>query len=105
MMETVKGPELRNWCQTVGLLSKDSDFSDKKQRGNSVTVREARTFILNYYLRLQVRNFSEEKTDGILAGSGGVSADWEQLKENNPDWNKNKELIEAGKHYRIYYKR
>ena len=99
MMETVKGPELRNWCQTVGLLSKDSDFSDKKQRGNSVTVREARTFILNYYLGLQVRNFSEEKTDGILAGSGGVSADWEQLKENNPDWNKNKELIEAGKQY------
>ena len=99
MMETVKGPELRNWCQNVGLLSKDSDFSDKKQRGNTVTVREARTFILNYYLGLQIKSFSDEKTDGVLAGSGGVSTDWEKLKEENPNWDKNSSLIDAGKQY------
>ena len=99
MMETVKGPELRNWCQNTGLLCKDCDFSDKKQRGNTVTVREARTFILNYYLGLQVKSFSEEKTDGILAGSGGVSTDWEKLKEEYPDWSENSALAEAGKQY------
>ena len=50
MMETVKGPELRNWCHEVGLLDDNSDFADKKQRGNCITVREARTFIINYFL-------------------------------------------------------
>lgn len=29
MMETVKGPELRDWCQNVGLLGRGCDFSDK----------------------------------------------------------------------------
>ena len=28
MQETVRGPELRNWCQKVGLLAQGQDFSD-----------------------------------------------------------------------------
>lgn len=99
MMETVRGPELRNWCQNVGLLQKGTDFSDKKRRENNVTVREARTFILNYYMGTRIVHFDEEKTDGIIAGSGGVSADWDQLKENNPEWNTDDKLCEAGKQF------
>lgn len=61
MMETVKGPELRNWCHEVGLLSENSDFADKKQRGECITVREARTFIINYYLGYKIVDFDKEK--------------------------------------------
>lgn len=99
MMETVKGPELRDWCQNVGLLGRGCDFSDKKRRDNTVTVREARTFIINFYMGSQVVHFSEEKTDGIIAGSGGISGDWEQLKENNPEWKSDEKLFEAGKQF------
>ena len=61
MMETVKGPELRDWCHDVGLLEKNSDFADKKQRGNCITVREARTFIMNYYLGCSINDFDNCK--------------------------------------------
>ena len=101
MMETVKGPQLRNWCQEVGLLSANTDFSDKKQRGNSITDREARTFILNYYngKRLSNSSFEKTKTECILAKTGGIDTDWERLKNDNPNiWNDDS-LKEAGKQF------
>lgn len=30
MQETMRGPELREWCQTVGLLDAGQDFADKR---------------------------------------------------------------------------
>lgn len=103
MMETVKGPQLRNWCQEVGLLAPNTDFSDKKQRGNSITVREARTFILNYYNGKKLCNssFEQTKTHCVLAKTGGIDNDWENLKINIPNlWNDTL-LKEAGKQFAI----
>ena len=99
MMETVKGPELREWCHNVGLLDAKSDFADKKQRGDSITVREARTFIINYYLGSQIKEFEKEKTDGIIAKTGGIDDDWETLKIDYPDWWKNEQLLTAGREF------
>lgn len=97
MMETVRGPELRDWCHEVGLLDDNSDFADKKQRSNRITVREARTFIINYFLGSRVTDFEKEKTDGVIAKTGGNDEDWDKLKEDYPDlWN-NQKLKEAGK--------
>ncbi|MCC8154880.1 MAG: hypothetical protein LIP01_12180 [Tannerellaceae bacterium] len=105
MMETVKGPELRDWCHQVGLLDEKSDFADKNQRGNSITVREARTFILNYYRGMKVKEFDKEKTDGIIAKTGGIDEEWETLKAENRDlWN-NKKLQNAGKEFARLAKR
>ena len=36
MLETVKGPQLRIWCQQVGLLNESEDFADRKQRGGKL---------------------------------------------------------------------
>lgn len=47
--------------------------------GNSITVREARTFIINYYRGLNVKDFAKEKTDGIIAKTGGIDEEWENL--------------------------
>lgn len=99
MMETVKGPQLRDWCHKVGLLDVDSDFADKKQRGNSITVREARTFIINYCQGAMVTDFLNEKTDGIIAKTGGIDEEWEKLKIEKPDLWINSNLQKAGKEF------
>lgn len=99
MMETVKGPQLRDWCHKVGLLDVDSDFADKKQRGNSITVREARTFIINYCQGAMVTDFINEKTDGIIAKTGGIDEEWEKLKIEKPDLWINSNLQKAGKEF------
>ena len=42
MQETMRGPELRDWCQKVGLLADGQDFADKRERGAQMTVSAAR---------------------------------------------------------------
>jgi hypothetical protein len=106
MLETVKGPELRNWCQSVGFLEKDEDFSDRKQRGSKITVRAARSFIMNYYMGKKVKseNFSEEKTAPVIAKTGGVDEDWEKLKKTNPKLWVDAGLCEAGRAFALLLK-
>lgn len=99
MMETVKGPELRNWCQTAGLLGSNEDFADKKRRGSKFTVRAARTFIMNFYEGGQVHSieFPKKKTIPVLAKTGGTDEDWEKLKISNSQLWSDPNLLVAGK--------
>jgi hypothetical protein len=50
MQEEIIGKELREWCQTVGLLKKGQNFADKRSSEGIPTVRIARTLIVNFYL-------------------------------------------------------
>ncbi len=50
LQETFKGPQLREWCQKVGLLAIGRDFADTYRRGGPISVQLARTFITNFYL-------------------------------------------------------
>lgn len=101
MLETVKGPQLRTWCQQVGLLNKGEDFADRKQRGGRITVRAARTFIMNYYYGKSISptSFPTVRTIPLLAKTGGVDEDWEQLKKSNQQMWEDKKLNEAGKQF------
>lgn len=101
MFETVKGPELRDWCQKVRLLDEHCDFADKKQRGSKITVRGARTFIMNYYLGQKVNadNFDKERTMPVIAKTGGLETEWEELKQSKPEMWVDKELAEAGEEF------
>lgn len=103
MMETVKGPELRKWCQHVGLLNDSEDFADRKQRGGRITVRAARTFIINYYQGKEIKSdtFSKQRTMPSFAKTGGVDDDWETLKKDKPTMWQDKDLIEAGRQFSI----
>lgn len=98
MLETVKGPELRAWCQKAGLLNAHEDFADRKQRGSRFTVRAARTFIMNYYAGSQIpsKDFSTVKTTPVLAKTGGLDEEWEKLRTDNPKIWENDELLKAG---------
>ncbi len=112
MLETVKGPQLREWCQRVGLLNDHEDFADRKQRNGKITVRAARTFIMNYYQGTEITcdSFSKERTMPVLAKTGGVDEEWEQLKISHPEMWENSSLLKAGvefaklvKQQRLFY--
>ena len=74
MYETVSGPELRTWCQEVGFLDHDQDFADKRQRGQPVTVRAMRTFIMNYITgrTIDPAKFEQTITTPVIADIGAV---------------------------------
>lgn len=99
--ETYTGPELHNWCQKVGLLEDKQDFSDKKQIEAPITVRFARTFILNFFegKKIDPENFNSVETIPIMSQTGGKDPTWDQFKIENPNWLDDEGLIEAGKEF------
>lgn len=101
MYETIHGPELRDWCQKVSLLEKGQDFSDRKTQTSQITVRAARTFIMNFYNGMQIKDkdFDQLKTTPILAKTGGNDDNWEELKNKNKNIWSFKPLIKAGKQF------
>ena len=101
--ETQAGPELRDWCQTVGLLDQGQDFISRRQKGKSITVRDARTFVLNFYRGKSVgtEEFNETDTTPSLARSGSRDPDWEALRQANPTMWGDPALIRAGKEFAL----
>jgi hypothetical protein len=101
MQETVKGPELRDWCQKVGLLPTGQDFADKRQRGAPITVKTARTFIRNYYLGQDVADspFDETDTTPMVSKTGELDTEWETLRNRKPSIWKDQKLEAAGKEF------
>jgi hypothetical protein len=50
MEETRYGNKLLNWCRSAGLLQKNEDFPDVGARSELITVKKARSFVVNFYL-------------------------------------------------------
>jgi hypothetical protein len=100
MFETIKGPELRNWCQEADLLLTEQDFADKKQRSNQITVRMARSFILSYIegRKNKIGSFDKVNPTPIIAKTGGVEERWENIREKKDIWSDSK-LREAAKQF------
>jgi hypothetical protein len=101
MQETYKGPELRAWCQAVGLLGGDQDFADRAGRGGAITVRMARTFITNYLKGKGVPSaeFDTTDTSPVMCVSGQHDPAWEKLREEQPDIWKDAALLRAGREF------
>lgn len=98
MHETLAGPELRIWCQAVGLLEKDKDFADRRERTQPITVRAARTFIVNY-LRgrgLKAKPFDAADTSPIICKSGVTDPEWEAARKTKPSLWTDTKLKAAG---------
>jgi len=100
MFETAKGPELRNWCQSVGLLPEKEDFTDKKQRGSQISVRGARTFIINYFKGKNIndKEFDKNDTTPTISKTGIVDTEWEELRKRLDIWT-DKGLHESGEKF------
>ena len=99
MQETLSGPQLRDWCQKVGLLESGQDFADKRLRSRPITVRAARTFIVNYFRGAGIddKKFDSVETIPLITKSGVNDFEWEQLKSGKPDLWADKGLLAAGK--------
>lgn len=100
LQETARGPELRNWCQEVGFLDPGQDFSAERKRGSSFTVREIRSFILNFYLgkRVDQGDFENIDTTPVICKTGKQDPEWDQLRENSNIWD-DKSLQEAAREF------
>lgn len=103
LQETAKGPELRIWCQKAGFLDPGQDFSAKRKLGSAITVRAARSFIMNFYLGQDIDTvkFQDSDTTPILCKTGKPDPDWDNFKAEHPDIWMNQELAEAGKHFML----
>ena len=101
MQETFQGPQLRNWCQEVGLLDVGQDFADQYARGGPISVRMARSFITNYYNGRQIdpKQFAVTDTTPMLCVSGEHDPEWEALKSGTPGLWTDEKLFEAGKEF------
>jgi hypothetical protein len=102
MYETLAGSELRDWCQRAGLLDKGEDFSDKRKRGNSITVGFARNLIINFYRGLDVDplKFDRVDTTPIAVPTGQREpVEWRDVKAKHPELWTDKRLLQAGQEY------
>lgn len=99
MQETLAGPDLRNWCQEVGLLGPKQDFADRRLRSNPITVRSARTFIINYFRGTSITDsaFDSTETTPKITKSGVNDTDWEDLRKAKPTLWSDAGLLAAGK--------
>ena len=101
MTETLAGPHLRNWCQGVGLLEESVDFADRRARGNPITVRAARTFIVNYYrgASIDAKKFDTTETTPVILKSGVAVDEWDTLRAGQPELWEDEGLKKAGKEF------
>jgi hypothetical protein len=101
MQETFKGPELRNWCQAVGLLQKGEDFADRRSRGGTITVQVARSFITNFFAgkAVDTNRFDVTDTTPTLSPTGQADEAWEELRSKNPYLWKDEALAAAAKEF------
>jgi hypothetical protein len=78
MQETQRGPELRDWCQKVGLLPAEKDFTDKYERGGNISVQMARTFIVNFFEGMDKANakFDRIETTPYVCSRGIFDEKW-----------------------------
>jgi len=101
IQETARGPQLRDWCQRVGLLAQGQDFADKRQRGDPITVRAARTFIMNYYRGKSASRskFDQTDTTPAMCKTGEPDLDWERIVKRGATMWQDAGLERAGKEF------
>ena len=101
LQEGFHGPDLRNWCQSVGLLDVGQDFADSYERGGPISVKIARTFITNYFKggKVSLKDFDLTDTTPIICPTGGSDLDWDKLKTDNPKLWIDPKLMEAAKEF------
>lgn len=100
MQETLRGPELRSWCQEVGLLPAQTDFSDRRAKDKPISVRLARSFIVNFVRGRAISSDNFEKCDTTpYLCKTGADVDEEYQKVCSPALWADHALESAGKEY------
>jgi hypothetical protein len=103
--ETLVGTELREWCWKIGLLQAEDDFPDKASTSEKISVKLARTFIVNFFLGMvRGEEIQDEKEldkniyEPYLCESGaGLDPEYDNIvrEYGSAIWS-NQQLIRAG---------
>jgi len=103
MQETVLGPQLRNWCKKLGLLSKD--FAERKNNEGIITARLARTFVVNFFTGVVQGINLENRIYSSLIGNevNDIYLKWD--KDIRLNKLKDLALIEAGEQFARLHKK
>lgn len=105
--ETMFGNGLRKWSQKVGFLKTKEDFPDVRSKSEKITVKLARSFIVNFYIgkqrgsQLKTEDLDKNVYEPYLTETGVIidpkyNEIMEPLKEKLLD---DKLLLEAGKRF------
>jgi hypothetical protein len=99
LRETARGPDLRDWCQKVGLLKPKEDFGDVKSRSGPITVDLARSFIRTSYAGKEIKeaDFGKVDTTPDLFVTGKDDGTWDKILAAHPNVWKDAALEKAGK--------
>ncbi|MFA5804129.1 MAG: hypothetical protein WC879_05760 [Melioribacteraceae bacterium] len=103
MQETVLGPQLRNWCKAVGLITKE--FAEKKNNEGIISARMARTFVINFHLGKENKDALGNRAYYNLAGN---EANEKYLRLTHTERIKlldDSSLTEAGKYFAKLHKK
>jgi len=100
MREQLLGSELRDWCQTVGLLDSGVDFADRRSP-DTPTVRIARTLLVNFYLGMDAKQL-DDFHQPIICKSGGMDEEYLEVRKKI-NW-KDEGLKEMGKQFARLHK-
>lgn len=110
--ETFVGLKLRIWSYQVGLLKEGDDFPDLGSRSEKITVKQARTFITNFYKGqektsdLKNNDLDKNVYEPYLCESGAsLDQEYEKIINNFGEsiW-QNKALLSAGKAFAALHK-
>jgi hypothetical protein len=105
MQETVRGPKLRHFCHKTGLLAPNDDFADRKSPEGKLTVRLARTFVVNFFEGEKNKNKDLEKDVFVPYVCKSGQDDPKYLSVLHKDvWN-DPGLIEAGTNFANLHKK
>ena len=100
MREQLIGSELRDWCQTVGLLDKGVDFADRRSP-DMPTVRITRTLLVNFFLGVDAKQL-EDFHQPVICKSGGIDEQYLTVR-SRINWN-DAGLKEMGKQFARLHK-
>jgi hypothetical protein len=103
--ETVFGDKLRKWCQRVGFLKANEDFPDVGSTAERITVKRARSFIVNFYLgksrgaELSDDDLDKNVYDPYLTETGVTVDEKYKAIMDSKNILIDKDLLEAGKKF------
>lgn len=87
MHETLLGPRLRDWCQTVGLLKEGTDFADRRNAEGILTVRMARTAVVNYWKATEAQHdLWRIPHHPYICKTGEMDIEYDRLKTKPDIW-------------------
>jgi hypothetical protein len=78
MSEQLLGPQLRDWCQSTGLLESGDDFADRKSP-DKPTARIVRTLLVNFHNGIHANDDAFHQP--VLCKSGGTDDAYLKLRE------------------------